>query len=658
MSRLGRVFAYSGGFWGPSSTARRLRLILREAGLPLRAGWPKAGDRVAVWGHAPRATRGEWVAARSGARLIRLEDAFLRSLQPGRLGEPPLGLLIDQTGVHYDPQHPSDLETLLATHPFDDHALIAAAREGIARLTHLGFGKYAGHDPDAALPEPGYVLVVDQVRGDASLAHGGLHGALSPHVFREMLVQAQLDWPGTRIVIKTHPETAKGLRAGHFGQGDATGNITLLTEAVAPYPLLTGALAVYTVSSQMGFEAILAGHRPQVFGLPFYAGWGLTDDQIPHPRRRRKLTRTQLFAGAMLLYPRWFDPNRGRLCSFGEALDHLEALVRAWREDRGGHVGLNMRAWKRGHLQAMFGQWKPVRFQPMADRPVMVWGAAPAPEGTARLEDGFLRSRGLGAELTPPLSLIRDPMGLYYDPARPSLIEHHMTQPLPPGGEARAERLRARINASGVSKYNLPGARPEMPEGHRILVPGQVEDDASIRLGAGAVRTNRALLEAVRAANSDAVIVYKPHPDVEAGLRPGACVTDGLADLVLTKADPVWLLDQVQEVWTITSTLGFEALLRGVPVTTLGAPFYSGWGLTRDLGPVPARRAGHRVSLPALVHAALIAAPRYHDPISNLPCPPEVALERLIHGPLPRPPALRALAKLQGALASYAHLWR
>ncbi len=654
----GGVFAYSGGFWGSSPSARRLRLILRAADLPLRAGWPGADDTVAVWGHAPRAVRGEWVAARTGARLIRLEDAFLRSLQPGRLGEPPLGLLIDQSGVHYDPARPSDLERLLATHPFDDHALIEAAREGMARLTHLGFGKYAGHDPDAALPEPGYVLVVDQVRGDASLAHGGLHGALSPHVFREMLVQAQLDWPDTRIVIKTHPETASGLRAGHFGRADATGRITLLTENVAPYPLLTGALAVYTVSSQLGFEAILAGHRPQVFGLPFYAGWGLSDDQTPHPRRHRKLTRAQLFAGAMLLYPRWFDPGRGRLCSFAEALDHLEALTRAWREDRHGHVGLHMRAWKRGHLQAMFGRWQPMRFRPTPGRAVMVWGSAPAPEGAARLEDGFMRSRGLGADLTPPLSLIRDPVGLYYDPARPSLIEQHLMRPVPPGGLARAEALRARIVAAGVSKYNLPGARPALPQGHRILVPGQVEDDGSIRLGAGAIRTNRALLEAVRAANPDAVILYKPHPDVEAGLRPGACATEGLADMVLPGADPVWLLGQAQEVWTITSTLGFEALLRGVRVTTLGAPFYAGWGLTRDLGPVPARRAGHRASLPALVHAALIAAPRYHDPLSNLPCAPEVALERLIHGPLPKAPSLRALAKLQGALAGYAHLWR
>lgn len=108
----------------------------------------------------------------------------------------------------------------------------------------------------------------------------------------------------------------------------------------------------------------------------------------------------------------------------------------------------------------------------------------------------------------------------------------------------------------------------------------------------------------------------------------------------------------------MTSLLGFEALLRGTPVTTTGAPFYAGWGLTRDLGAPPKRRSA-RSSLEQLVYAALIAYPRYFDPVSNLPCPPEVVLERLAKGGLPRPgPLNRSVAKLQGLFAAYAWLWR
>ena len=141
-----------------------------------------------------------------------------------------------------------------------------------------------------------------------------------------------------------------------------------------------------------------------------------------------------------------------------------------------------------------------------------------------------------------------------------------------------------------------------LPEGHRVLVVGQVEDDASIKAGAGEVCTNAALLTKARSANPDAVLIYKPHPDVESGLRDGAFDARGIADVIATQSDITALLEQVQELWTMTSLTGFEALLRGVKVTTTGAPFYAGWGLTRDLGDVPPRRRDD-ISLEGLVHA-------------------------------------------------------
>lgn len=666
-----RLFFYTLGFLRQP----RLRRILTLAGHELRLGLPGPGDGVVVWGRSPHAHRGEGIAASRGVPLVRIEDAFLRSVRPGRAGDPPLGLIIDPIGVHFDAATPSRLETLLATHPLDETPLMARARDGIARLREGELSKYNSHDPDLAPPAPGYVLVVDQTRGDASIRHGGA----SETTFREMLVRAQDEHPGARVVIRAHPETAAGHRPGHFGPSDAGGRVTLLTDPVAPHALLDGAIAVYTVSSQLGFEAILAGHRPRVLGQPFYAGWGLTVDDQPLPRRGRRLTAAQLFAAAMILAPVWYDPCRDRLCSFEEAVDQLEAETRAFRDDRRGHVALNMRLWKRATLQRAFGRVRPLRFaaNPKAaarlakaeGRDLLVWGSAPAPHLAApavlrRVEDGFLRSRGLGADLVPPLSLVADDLGIYYDPGHESRLERLVARPLPDHARARAARFRARLLAAGITKYNLGPADFELPSGQpRILVPGQVEDDASIRLGAADVRTNLDLLRAARAANPGAAILWRPHPDVLAGLRPGAvdpADLAGLADAVVAGGDPAALLAQVDQVWTITSTLGFEALLRGVAVTCLGTPFYAGWGLTRDLGPVPDRRRTVRgVDLDRLTHAALIAYPRCFDPVSGLACPPEVALDRLASSAIPHPgPALRLLSKAQGALASQSWLWR
>jgi len=584
-----------------------------------------------------------------------------------------VGLLIDGAGMHYDPAQPSELETLLATHPLDDGALIARARLGLERMRALHLSKYNTHDPALPPPAPGYVLVVDQVRGDASLTRGGLGGGdAAARRFREMLVLAQEENPGLPVLIRAHPETRAGARPGYYTPQDARGRVAFVDGAHSPWSLLEGAVAVYTVSSQLGFEAVLAGHRPRVFGQPFYAGWGLSQDETPLPRRRRVLTRVQLFALAMLEYPVWYDPLRDRLCDFDEVLDQMEARLRAFRQDRHGHVAAGMRRWKRGALQAFFGREKPLRFAQSGA--TMAWAAkAPGDFKGLRIEDGFLRSRGLGAALVPPLSLAVDDLGIYYDPGRESRLERLIAAPLPPGGAERAERLRAAVLAGGVTKYNLATApagtaaqvarlRAARPDAPVILIPGQVEDDASIRLGAGAVRTNRDLLLAARAAHPGAILLYKPHPDVEAGLRPGTVPDAGaLADLVLDRVDAQSALRLADRVWTITSGLGFEALLRGLPVTTLGAPFYAGWGLTEDRGPVPERRLQvfPRPGLDQLTHAALIGYPRYLDPVTRLPCPPELAVERLASGQTGRPPPrLRLLARLQGALGAHAWLWR
>jgi capsular polysaccharide export protein len=252
------------------------------------------------------------------------------------------------------------------------------------------------------------------------------------------------------------------------------------------------------------------------------------------------------------------------------------------------------------------------------------------------LEDGFVRSRGLGARFLPGASYSLDSRGAYYDPRQPSDLEAMLAE----GGFdaallARAAALRGEIVRRGVSKYNLTSqaALPEIPPGRRVvLVPGQVEDDASVRLGGGAIRSNLGLLKAVRAEEPEAFILYKPHPDLEAGFRRGrlrAGDLAGLADAIVGGVPLPALLPKVDALHTLTSLSGFEALLRGVAVTCWGQPFYAGWGLTEDRAPLPEGRRGVARSLDELVAAALILYPRYVDPVTLLPCPPEVMLDRL-----------------------------
>jgi capsular polysaccharide export protein len=270
---------------------------------------------------------------------------------------------------------------------------------------------------------------------------------------------------------------------------------------------------------------------------------------------------------------------------------------------------------------------------------LLLWGSATPIAGLredvriVRMEDGFLRSVGLGADLTRPLSWVMDDEGIYYDARHPSALERVLQEgEFVPQELARAAALRRRVVEAGLTKYNLvrtPWQRRTQAS-HVVLVPGQVETDASIAFGTVDIRTNLELLRAVRAARPDAWLVYKPHPDVVAGLRGAGTGEDEAkkyCDEVLLDASMHELLQQVDEVHVLTSLAGFEALLRGKAVACWGHPFYAGWGLTQDSHPHPRRT--RRLQLDELVAGALLRYPVYADPQGRR-CTPEEALDALL----------------------------
>jgi capsular polysaccharide export protein len=224
--------------------------------------------------------------------------------------------------------------------------------------------------------------------------------------------------------------------------------------------------------------------------------------------------------------------------------------------------------------------------------------------------------------------------GIYYDPTGPSELERILQEAAFSDEEReRARALRERIVRSGLSKYNV-GQRleVEVPAGRRVvLVPGQVEDDASVRLGCRDVRTNAALVAAARRDAPGAFVIFKPHPDVLSGNRVGRvdpAALAGLCDHVEARASLADCLAVSDEVHTLTSLVGFEALLRGLRVVVHGQPFYAGWGLTEDRHPV--ERRTRRLDLDELVAGALIRYPRYLHRETGRFTTPEVVIAQLL----------------------------
>ncbi len=345
----------------------------------------------------------------------------------------------------------------------------------------------------------------------------------------------------------------------------------------------------------------------------------------------------------------------GKACDVRRIVDLLGEARRVNEVNRGTTICLGMQGWKRRHVRpflastggrtifARSGDQALRKGAKPGDR-VLVWGGHEPPgllplvsqlgAPLGRIEDGFLRSVGLGSDFERPMSLTIDWQGAHYDPTAPSDLEVLLsTSDFKPELLARAAALRRRIVAARLSKYNLGGPairRPRAAAGRRVvLVPGQVEDDVSVRLGRADICRNLDLLETVRADMPDAFIVYKPHPDVVARNRNGGDERKiaALCDAIWRDADIHQCIEAADELHTLTSLTGFEALLRGKPVATYGGPFYAGWGLTRDRMSFPRRR--RVLSLDALVAGTLILYPRYYDWVSRAACDAEAVVDRL-----------------------------
>jgi capsular polysaccharide export protein len=632
-----------------SGTPVRVRgsFAVRNAGIAAIAGW----------GAKPSAERARRLARACNLPYLALEDGFLRSLGLGVNGAPPLSIVEDDLGIYYDAGHPSRLERLIADCGADA-ATLQDARRGIDAIVRYRLSKY-NDSPTLYLPPAkagGRVLVVDQTAGDVSVSLGGANA----ETFARMLAAAKAEHPDAEVWVKTHPDVSSGRKRGYFGGVKAQGRVHVLAKACCPLTLLEAFDHVYVVTSQLGFEALMLGKTVTCFGMPWYAGWSLTDDRhssIDDVRRRRGVPRTveQLFAAAYIKYARYLDPASGQPGTLFQVIDWLARNREIDEASSGTLYCIGMSLWKRAVIHPFLSTpSNRLRFVARlevkqldaleADAKLVVWGGRHADLcraarargiGVARVEDGFVRSVGLGSDLRGPLSLAVDDDGIYYDPASGSRMERlaHEVR-LDAHDRERAARLREALVRLRISKYNVGAAYrcASAAAGRlRILVPGQVEDDQSILAGSPHIRRNLDLLAAVRRANPQAWIVYKPHPDVVACNRSGgvdAALSASLADECVVDANISDCIAEVDEVHTMTSLAGFEALLRGRKVHCYGGPFYAGWGLTVDHMALPHRT--RKLTLEELVYVALCAYPRYRLPGVQGFCAVEDAIQSLV----------------------------
>lgn len=578
-----------------------------------------SSSTVICWGKKTSARMAESLAKRTVSPLMRLEDGFVRSMGLG-FNEPPLSIVIDRRGIYYDATCDSSLEQYIQE-PLTEHEC-QRAHQLIRHWQITKVSKYNHNRMDVkALPSQ-FVLLVDQTKNDASIEFG----LASAESFSQMLATAMSLFPNSPLVLKVHPDVMAGKKQGHFDiESLQQQGVLILSEDIHPSALLPHSVAVFCVTSQLGFEALMWGKPVYTFGMPFYAGWGLTYDACKPLTVRTKATLEQLVFAALVKYPVYIHPDSGMHCP-------PEMLMSWIAYQRNAYVHLPNELWVAG-----FSVWKRYllkRFLPRhklhfvkhpsqvpSEKRWLCWGSRFIDyPGAIRVEDGFIRSKGLGVALNRPLSWVFDPDGIYYDCSAPSRLEKILNSTTFNKSQLEdAAALCQAIVSKRITKYNIGQASWQPPSGKTIvLVPGQVETDASIRYGSPEVKSNLELLIRVKHETPTAYIIYKPHPDVQAGMRKAGStehLVHQYCDEIVTSEDMAYLLDLVDEVHTMTSLTGFEALMRGKKVVCYGLPFYAGWGLTDDKLLLPRRQ--RKLELNELIAGTLLCYPNYFHPSSH-----------------------------------------
>lgn len=611
-------------------------------------------DVVLVWGRKSSSEAAVEYAQRRAIPVWYLEDGWIRTSSADAHSRRCYSLILDRVGVYYDSTQVSELEQYLnqpddvftSDCTLDKLHYAHACRQRLVDKQITKYNYCSAHLPEWHAGVKPYVLVVDQTRDDASVRFG----AMDEQSFKDMLDCAIEENPDATVIVRTHPDVVAGRRGGYLADHAAQLGIRVVAGDDNPVAWVKQAERVYVGTSQLGYEALLCERPVSVFGLPFYAGWGLSDDRQRLARRIRKRSIDQLFHATHVHMARYCSPMSGARWQLHETLEHVCLQQQNFRRNARQFHCVGITPWKRGYIRQFlrspdgsvsFGNaqnaigadtlvtWGFRRFSDSARVATSRSGRKQAADSQGealvaaelpvwRLEDGFLRSAGLGSNFTAPGSLVVDGRGLYFDPKADSDLESLLNNYDCSEFELqRAKDLRRLIIAARVSKYD---ASTSSQRNHHsadklsVLVTGQVEDDESVKRGCSDITSNASLLRAVRKARPDAWIVYRPHPDVHAGNRRGKVdpfTEQSCADQVDTDSSIIDCIEACDELHTMTSLSGFEALLREKQVVTYGAPFYAGWGLTQDYRSLE-RRARHR-TLDELVYLVLLKYPRYVD---------------------------------------------
>ena len=284
------------------------------------------------WGRKKSGLWAEKISKFSRGDFLLLEDGFIRSFGLGVDGSPSFSIVKDNMGIYYDATRASKLEEILNTYDFKSNKkLMSMAKEAKSKIIEYKISKYNNFkEIDLSYLDNGKekVLIVAQTYGDSSLEYGLGYSFSTKKIIHDAISEN----PNAEVYIKIHPDVLSGKKKSDISDSDVPSTCYLLTDNVNPIDLMSYFCKIYTKTSGMGFEALILNKEVHCYGLPFYAGWGLTCDKLECNRRARRLTIDEVFAGAYILYSSYYNPYLNKESTILDIIEYIKENRKTFNE--------------------------------------------------------------------------------------------------------------------------------------------------------------------------------------------------------------------------------------------------------------------------------------------------------------------------------------
>lgn len=283
-------------------------------------------QRVCVvgFGRAKTGIYAKKLAEALDAKFYLLEYGLISSMHLPSEKQFNFSLILDDMGIFYDTKtSQSRIEQILLNDDSLGESLnLERAKNAISQIKKHNITKY-NNSPDIELDESNKkrILVIDQTANDNSI----IYGQCELFSFEDMLKYA-LEQEDAEVIIKVHPETVAGAKNGNLDVLDKYSeleNVTVIDSQCNVISLIKQVDEVYVMTSGVGLEALLIGKKVRCFGVPFYAGWGVTKDMSPIKNQRRNLSIEEIFIAVFIKYTSYFDPITRHKCALEDCLHYV-----------------------------------------------------------------------------------------------------------------------------------------------------------------------------------------------------------------------------------------------------------------------------------------------------------------------------------------------